>query len=45
MSMLGHLRVEVATNTLRVAARDRALNLLAALALADVVTQAGLLLA
>ena len=44
MSMLRHLRVEVATDTLRVAARDRALNLLAALALTDVVAQAGLLL-
>ena len=45
MSVLGDLRVEVAADTLRVAARDRAFDLLAALALADVVAQAGLLLA
>ena len=43
--MLRHLRVEVAADTLRVTARNRTLDLLAALALADVVAQAGLLLA
>ena len=45
MAVLGDLRVEVATDALRVSAGDRAFDLLAALTLADVVAQAGLLLA
>ena len=43
--MLGDLGVEVAADALRVARGDGALDLLTALALADVVAQAGLLLA
>lgn len=42
--MLGYLRVEMASDALRISARYRALDLLATLTLTNVVTQAGLLL-
>ena len=45
MAVLRDLRVQVAANALRVPTGDRAFDLLAALALSDVVAQAGLLLA
>ena len=45
MAVLGDLRVEMATDTLSVSAGDRALDLLAALTLSNIVAQAGLLLA
>ena len=45
VAVLRDLGVEVATNTLSVPTGDRAFDLLAALALSDVVAQAGLLLA
>ena len=45
VAVLGDLRVEMATDTLSVSAGDRALDLLAALTLSNIVAQAGLLLA
>lgn len=45
MSMLANLRVQVTADSLRVSTSNRALDLLAALALADVVAEAGFLLA
>lgn len=44
MSVLGNLRIEVASDALRVTAGDRALKLLATLTLTDVVAEARLLL-
>ena len=44
MSMLADLRVEVATDTRLISTRNRAFDLLAALALSNVIAQTGLLL-